>query len=223
MWMGCIFFAVKALGFPSVVHMVLCLLLYTLVASALHRHSARGGSPPRCRCGFCSACRCCITSWWRIPRSWAGPCMTGCGGVGALLHGGAFVCVPGHAAASAGTGGVCRRFGDRNDGRRLRTLSPIFAVSPYIMKTRNTSQNFITDQIEVSNTERYILEKRRAGMKNFGILHVLLAAYVRTCARYPGLQSLHCRPEDLHPGPGDRDQHDGEKEMSTDSRTPSSR
>ena len=31
-WMGCIFFAVKAFGFPSAVHMVLCLLLYTLVA-----------------------------------------------------------------------------------------------------------------------------------------------------------------------------------------------
>ena len=35
--------------------------------------------------------------------------------------------------------------------------------------------------------EQYIREKRKAGLKNFGILHVLLAAYVRTCARYPGL------------------------------------
>ena len=84
-------------------------------------------------------------------------------------------------------GSLIRRFGDRNDGRRLRTLSPIFAVSPYIMKTRNTSQNFIEDQFEVTAAERYIAEKRQAGLKGFGILHVVLAAYIRTCARYPGL------------------------------------
>ena len=46
------------------------------------------------------------------------------------------------------------------------------------MKTRNTSQNFIEDHIEISNVEKYVAEKRKAGMKNFGILHVLLAAYV---------------------------------------------
>ena len=55
------------------------------------------------------------------------------------------------------------------------------------MKTRNTAQNFIEDHVEVSNMERYIAEKRKEGMKNFGALHVMLAAYVRTCARYPGL------------------------------------
>lgn len=55
------------------------------------------------------------------------------------------------------------------------------------MKTRNTSQNLIEDHVEITQTERYILEKRRSGLKGFGILHVLLAAYVRTCARYPGL------------------------------------
>ena len=84
-------------------------------------------------------------------------------------------------------GEYIKRFGDRNDGRRLRKLSPIFAVSPYLMKTRNTSQNFITDEIEITKMEQYIREKRKAGLKNFGILHVLLAAYVRTCAKYPGL------------------------------------
>lgn len=84
-------------------------------------------------------------------------------------------------------GCLIRRFGDRNDGRRLRTLSPIFAVSPFLMKTRNTSQNFIADQIEVTAVERYIAEKRQAGWKGFGVLHVILAAYVRACARYPGL------------------------------------
>ena len=31
-WLGCVFFAVKALGFPSRLHTVLCLCLYALVA-----------------------------------------------------------------------------------------------------------------------------------------------------------------------------------------------
>ena len=31
-WLGCVFFAVKALGFPSRLHTALCLLLYALVA-----------------------------------------------------------------------------------------------------------------------------------------------------------------------------------------------
>ena len=84
-------------------------------------------------------------------------------------------------------GEYVRRFGDRNDGRRVRSLSPIFAVSPYIMKTRNTSQNFLEDALEVTNLERYVLEKRQAGLEGFGMLHALLAAYVRTCAAYPGL------------------------------------
>ena len=62
-------------------------------------------------------------------------------------------------------GEYVRRFGDRSDGRRVRSLSPIFAVSPYIMKTRNTSQNFLEDTLEVTNLERYIQEKRQAGLE----------------------------------------------------------
>ena len=31
-WLGCVFFAVKALGFPSLIHTALCLCLYALVA-----------------------------------------------------------------------------------------------------------------------------------------------------------------------------------------------
>lgn len=55
------------------------------------------------------------------------------------------------------------------------------------MKTRNTAQNYIRDAVEITRAEQYIAQKRAAGMAHFGLLHVLLAAYVRTCARYPGL------------------------------------
>ena len=80
-----------------------------------------------------------------------------------------------------------RRFGDRPDGRRLRTLPPISRVSPYIMKTRNTSSNFIADTIEITNMERYIRRKRQEGYRNFGAMHVFLAAYIRTVSQRPGI------------------------------------
>lgn len=78
-------------------------------------------------------------------------------------------------------------WGDRTDGRRVRSLPPMAQVSPYIMVTRNTSTNYFTDSFELSHIERYVRQKRREGYTNFGVMHVLLAAYVRSLARYPGL------------------------------------
>ena len=43
-WMGCVFFAVKALGFPSMIHTILCLCLYALVA-ALYGATVTGRVP----------------------------------------------------------------------------------------------------------------------------------------------------------------------------------
>jgi len=79
------------------------------------------------------------------------------------------------------------RFGDRMDGRLIRSLTPYQKVVPYIMVTRNTATNAIADSVEVSNMERYIHQKRRDGYKHFGITHVFLAAYVRCIAEFPGL------------------------------------
>ncbi len=80
-----------------------------------------------------------------------------------------------------------KKWSDRNDGRRVRTLSPIFTVSPYIMVERNASSNFFTDSVEITEMEKYIREKRNEGYKNFGIMHVLLAAYVRGVSKYPAI------------------------------------
>ena len=78
-------------------------------------------------------------------------------------------------------------WGDRTDGRRLRTLPPMAQVSPYIMVTRNGSTNFFEESLEISHIDRYIRRKRREGLTSFGITHVLLAAYCRGVCRYPGL------------------------------------
>jgi len=78
-------------------------------------------------------------------------------------------------------------WGDRTDGRRIRTEPPMNQVAPYIMWSRNGARNQFEDSIEITNVERYIRQKRREGLTSFGIMHVLLAAYCRSMCRYPAL------------------------------------
>ncbi len=80
-----------------------------------------------------------------------------------------------------------RRWGDRRDGRRLRTLPPMSMVSPYIMKTRAGAQNKVHYTLDIERIEEYIHKKRAEGLKSFGVLHVLVAAYVRTVAARPAI------------------------------------
>ena len=78
-------------------------------------------------------------------------------------------------------------WGDRTDGRRIRTEPPMNQVSPYIMVTRCTSMNLFTEAFEITNVERYIRQKRREGLTSFGLMHVMLACYCRALCKYPGL------------------------------------
>jgi len=80
-----------------------------------------------------------------------------------------------------------RRFGDRSDGRRLRTLDPYNAMTPFIMRTRNDSTNYMEDSIEVTNADRYLRSKRVQGYPGMGILHLLIATYVRTASQFPAI------------------------------------
>lgn len=79
-----------------------------------------------------------------------------------------------------------RRFGDRREGRRLRSLCAVNYISPFIMDDRNGSTNMIADRIDVAAIEQYLREKKTQG-HNMTLMHVLIAAYVRTVAAYPGL------------------------------------
>lgn len=94
-------------------------------------------------------------------------------------------------------------WGDRSDGRRVHGVSAIQIVSAYIMPTRGGASNVVRDSIEITAMERYIREKRRAGLTSFGITHVFLAAYVRTVAKYPALnrflsgQQTYSRGDDI--------------------------
>ena len=94
-------------------------------------------------------------------------------------------------------------WGDRTDGRRVRTLSPMAQITSYFQVERNTCSNLFEESFEISHVERYIRSKRREGYTDFGITHVLLAAYVRGVAKYPQLnrfisgQKVYSRGEDI--------------------------
>ena len=94
-------------------------------------------------------------------------------------------------------------WGDRSDGRRVRTLPPMAQVSPYLMVARNESSNLFEDSLEITHVDRYIRQKRREGLTSFGITHVLLACYCRAVCKYPALnrflagQRVYSRGEDI--------------------------
>ena len=77
--------------------------------------------------------------------------------------------------------------GDRNDGRRVRSLDPLNGVAVYIMPDRTAASNLFRDCFECSNAEAYIRAKREAGLDSFGYTHLLLAAYARTVAKLPAV------------------------------------
>ena len=78
-----------------------------------------------------------------------------------------------------------RRLGDRCDGYKLRSLQPMSKVSPYIMPNRTGSSVFFHESIEITEAENYIRKKRNQGLKSFGLMHLLLAAYVRVISQRP--------------------------------------
>ncbi len=77
-------------------------------------------------------------------------------------------------------------WGDRNDGRKLRSLDPINVVGTYLMPERNQANVFFQDKLEITALEKYIRAKRAAGYEQFGMTEALLAAYVRTVSKFPG-------------------------------------
>lgn len=80
-----------------------------------------------------------------------------------------------------------RRFGDRKEGRLLRSYPAYNKFTPFIMKDRNDSCNYFEDSLEVTDIDRWLRAKRAEGYKGMGMMHLFLAAYVRTVAIRPGL------------------------------------
>lgn len=80
-----------------------------------------------------------------------------------------------------------RRYGDRAEGRLLRSLPPFYKFMSYIMPSRNDACNQYEESFEVTALDRRLRQLRVAGYKGIGILHFMIAAYVRGVSMLPGI------------------------------------
>jgi len=92
---------------------------------------------------------------------------------------------------------------DRSDGRYIRSSPAIEQITPFIMPNRCGANILFDESVEISELDRYVRAKRREDMPNFGMTHAIVAAYVRTVAKYPALnrfvagQRIYSRGEDI--------------------------
>ena len=80
-----------------------------------------------------------------------------------------------------------KRFGDRKDGRLLRTREPMSVVETFILVDRTGATNYIQDKVEITKAEEYIKRKRKEGLNGFGLMHLMVAAYVRVASQMPAV------------------------------------
>ena len=80
-----------------------------------------------------------------------------------------------------------KRFGDRREGRLLRSLDPYNAMTPFIMKEKSDASNYFSDMVDITEIEKFLLKKRQDGYPGLGLLHVFIATYIRVAARYPAI------------------------------------
>ena len=88
-----------------------------------------------------------------------------------------------------------KKFGDRKDGRLLRTREPMSVVETFILVDRIGATNYIQDKVEISKTEEYIKSKRKEGLPGFGLMHFMVATYVRVASEMPAVNRF-VSPED---------------------------
>lgn len=80
-----------------------------------------------------------------------------------------------------------RRMGDRKEGRLLRSLPGFAKFIPFIMPQRNDRYIHYEEAFEVTQLDRMLRKLRVEGYKGIGVLHFLIAAYIRGISRMPGI------------------------------------
>ena len=74
----------------------------------------------------------------------------------------------------------------RSDGYRVRTNNPMYELVPYIMDKRYDASNSITQDIELGPIQEFARKCRKNGVP-MGTMAIIVAAYLRTAAKYPYL------------------------------------
>lgn len=73
------------------------------------------------------------------------------------------------------------------EGRKIKGIKPIDAVSPFIMPTRTGASNLFSTSVDIEKCEELIRRMRAEGMKGLGMIHIFIAAYARVISQLPGL------------------------------------
>lgn len=74
---------------------------------------------------------------------------------------------------------------DRKDGRLIRSISSFGALLPHLVRTRSESANVYDDSFDVSKADRWLRAQDPHEFRGIGLLHLFIAAYVRTAAAQP--------------------------------------
>lgn len=75
----------------------------------------------------------------------------------------------------------------KKEGRLVKTRPPMDVVASFIMPTRNGSSNLFKNKLDIGECEKYIRRKRAEGLAGFGMLHLFIAAYIRTVSQRPAV------------------------------------
>ena len=77
-------------------------------------------------------------------------------------------------------------FGLRSDGRKIKSLDPIFRVIPHVMKERSDAHVYFSQDIPIKSLDEYIAKKEQEGIK-MSYMNIIYAALVRMLAEKPSL------------------------------------
>ncbi len=72
----------------------------------------------------------------------------------------------------------------RPDGKRVKGLTPIMSIIPYIMPRRYDAQNTVTEYIDEELVKSFIRENRRKGVR-LNHMAVIMAAYYKAALKNP--------------------------------------
>lgn len=76
--------------------------------------------------------------------------------------------------------------GRRNrEGRRIKTLDPFSGMIPFIMPRRTGAMNSFSTYVEIEQAEALVKKLRAEGYNSIGLMHVIIAAYIRAVSQRP--------------------------------------
>ena len=76
-------------------------------------------------------------------------------------------------------------FGRRHDGRRVKDIDPIVAITPYIMPMRCDAQVFLRHRADMEAMSRFMRKQKLEKGERLSYMAIVIAAYVRAVSSNP--------------------------------------